>query len=172
MPKSVGSFLWVLAILGALTACAPVARDAETGSEIDAKSRTIVDRELAEAAVNATKALSTLAAIEAAQSTPIAPAIETDNLPEELTRPTSVDWSGPAEILTGRIAGSIGYQFAVVGKPPPNDVIVQLSLHDVPAAKALESIGLQSAPFVTLIVDPNSRRIEFRYDNTAQRRAS
>jgi defect-in-organelle-trafficking protein DotD len=41
--------------------------------------------------------------------------------------------------------------------------MIHFNLVDVPAAKALEQIGLQAYPFGEVAVDPNVKRVEFRY---------
>jgi len=122
-----------------------------------------VQESLAKAAAQAAEAQETLARVQVARTKPTPSSIDETGLPEELRRPATLEWSGPAHEAARRIAALIGYQFAVVGNPPSIPPMIHLALRDVAAAKALEQIGLQSFPFGEVAVDPNVKRVEFRY---------
>lgn len=129
----------------------------------DVYSNQSIDKELAEAVGRATKAQETLARVQVARTTPTPSALDEASLPEELKRPATIDWSGPAHEAASKIANLIGYQFKVTGNRPSIPPMVHVSVEDVSAAKALEDIGLQAFPFGEVSVDPNAKRIEFRY---------
>lgn len=123
----------------------------------------VIDKELAEAAGRAAKAQETLARVQVARTAPTPSALDEASLPEELKRPATIDWSGPAHDAAEKIAVLIGYQFKETGNRPSIPPMVHVSAEDISAAKALEDIGLQAFPFGEVSVDPNAKRIEFRY---------
>ena len=120
---------------------------------------------LSESAERAAQAQAELARIQEARTRPAPkPFDETmTGVPSELRRAATLEWSGPAPEAARRLAAIAGYSFSVVGNPPATPPIVNVSLREVPLAKALEDVGLQSQPFGQVVVDPNARRIEFRY---------
>lgn len=122
-----------------------------------------VDGKLAAAADTAAKAQETLARVQVARTKPAPLPLDETSLPEELKRPATIDWSGPAHEAARKVAALIGYSFAVTGNPPSIPPMVHVSSVDVPAAKALENIGMQAYPFGEVAVDPNAKRVEFRY---------
>lgn len=122
-----------------------------------------VDESLARAAERAAEAQETLARIQIARTKPTPSPIDEAELPKELRRPATVDWSGPAHEAARRVAALIGYSFSVVGNPPSIPPMIHATMTDAPAAKVLEQIGLQAYPFGEVAVDPNAKRVEFRY---------
>lgn len=122
-----------------------------------------IDKELAEAFGRASKAQETLARVQVARTTPTPSALDEASLPAELKRPATIDWSGPAHEAAEKVSNLIGYQFKITGNRPSIPPMVHISVQDVSAAKALEDIGLQSFPFGEVSVDPNAKRVEFRY---------
>lgn len=122
-----------------------------------------IDKELADAVGRASKAQETLARVQVARTTPTPSALDESSLPEELKRPATIDWSGPAHEAAEKIANLVGYQFKITGNRPSIPPMVHVGVEDVSAAKALEDIGLQAFPFGEVSVDPNAKRIEFRY---------
>lgn len=122
-----------------------------------------IDKQLGEAAKIAAKAQERLARIESARTTPAPSALDETSLPEELKRPATVDWSGPAHEAASKLAALIGYDFKITGNRPSVPPMVHVSASDVSVAKALEDIGLQAFPFGEVSVDPNAKRVEFRY---------
>ncbi len=122
-----------------------------------------VDKALSEAAGKAAKAQETLARVQVSRTQPTPSALDEASLPEELKRPATIDWSGPAHEAARKVAGLIGYEFKITGNPPSIPPMIHVSAEDISAAKALEDIGLQSFPFGEVSVDPNVKRVEFRY---------
>ncbi|MBY3155274.1 DotD/TraH family lipoprotein [Rhizobium laguerreae] len=129
----------------------------------DVYSNQAIDKELADAVSRASKAQETLARVQVARTTPTPSALDESSLPEELKRPATIDWSGPAHEAAEKIANLVGYQFKITGNRPSIPPMVHVSVQDISAAKALEDIGLQAFPFGEVSVDPNAKRIEFRY---------
>lgn len=122
-----------------------------------------IDQKLATAATTAAKAQENLARIQIARTAPSPSMLDETDLPEELQRPATIDWSGPAHEAAQKIANLIGYSFKITGNRPSIPPMVHVSVVDISAAKALEDIGLQAYPFGEVAVDPNAKRIEFRY---------
>lgn len=122
-----------------------------------------VDARLSKAAQEAAKAQTDLSRIQIARTQPAPLPLDESNLPEELKRPATIEWSGPAHEAARRVAVLTGYAFLVTGNPPSIPPVIHVSMQEVPAAKALENIGLQAFPFGQVSVDPNLKRIEFRY---------
>ncbi|WP_315921699.1 DotD/TraH family lipoprotein [Mesorhizobium sp. SP-1A] len=122
-----------------------------------------IEQKIASATMTAAKAQENLARVQIARTKPAPLPLDESNLPPELLTPATINWTGPAHEAAKRIAALIGYSFAVTGNPPAIPPSVNISLVDVPAAKALENIGLQAFPFGEVSVDPNVKRVEFRY---------
>jgi defect-in-organelle-trafficking protein DotD len=156
--------VWGAAALSAvvlLSSCGTKPQEAT----LDSSYMTSVDNRLNKAAEQAAKAQTDLARIQKARTNPSPLPLDEIgmNLPDELKRPATLEWSGPAHEAAKRIAALVGYQFSVVGNPPSIPPVIHVSLQEVPAAKALEQIGLQAFPFGEVAVDPNQKRVEFRY---------
>lgn len=156
--------VWGVSVLTAsvlLASCGTTPQEAN----VDTSFMTRVDNRLADAAEQAAKAQADLARVQKARTKPSPLPLDEIgmNLPEELKRPATLKWSGPAHEAAQRISALVGYQFSIVGNPPSIPPVIHVSLQDVPAAKALEQIGLQAFPFGEVAVDPNQKRIEFRY---------
>lgn len=139
------------------------ATSAPTATTEPSTLRADVEDSIAKAASRAAEAQETLARVQVSRSKPSPLPVQDANLPEDLRRPATIEWSGPAHEAARRLAALVGYQFSVVGNPPSVPPIVHVSVKDVPAGKALEQVGLQAYPFGEVAVDPNSRRVEFRY---------
>ncbi len=120
---------------------------------------------LSESAERAAAAQADLARIQEARTRPAPrPFDETlAGVPVELRKAATVEWSGPAPEAARRVAAIVGYSFSVVGNPPATPPMVNIHMREVPAAKAFEDIGLQAQPYGQVVVDPNTRRVEFRY---------
>lgn len=120
---------------------------------------------LSESAQRAATAQEQLVRIQTARTLPApAPVNETlAGVPDELRRPTTIEWTGPGDEAARRVSTIVGYEFRVVGNPPATLPMVNVSMQGVPAVKALEDIGNQVQPFAQIVVDANLRRIEYRY---------
>lgn len=146
--------------------------NAEEQAAIAAAGQRAADK-LAESSERAATAQAELARIQEARTRPAPrPFDETlAGVPSELRRAVTLEWSGPGVEAARRVATIVGYEFRIVGNPPATPVSVHVSQRESPAAKVLEDIGLQSQPFGQVVVDPNVRRIEYRFLNVAGRPA-
>lgn len=131
-----------------------------------------IDRKIAESTASAAKAQQELARIQIARTKPAPLPLDESGLPEELLRPSTLNWSGPAHEAARKIADLIGYSFQETGNRPSIPPSIHVTLVDVSAAKALENIGLQAFPFGEVSVDPNVKRVEFRYLSAHQQAQS
>lgn len=145
-----------------LAGCAKGTRDTRL-DELDSNSRRAVEDSLAASAARAAKAQETLAQIERARTEPAPASLDVSGLPPELRRPATMNWSGPAPEAARQVAGLVGYEFRIVGNAPPNLPMVSVAATDLPVAKVVEDIGLQVQGIAQVLVDPNVKRIEFRY---------
>lgn len=129
-----------------------------------AKQRAITDR-IAKSAERATDAVETLVMIERTRAEPLASVVseKLHALPAEMSEKTTVDWSGPGVGLVKELAREIGYSFITSGNAPPVEPMISLRQNQIPMAKVLENVGVQISPRADVIVDPNARRIEYRY---------
>lgn len=117
---------------------------------------------LAEAADRASVALETLAAVEQAR-TPEASIAPVDNAPQELMRAITVNWIGPVEPITKKLADRAGYAFQTVGNAPPAAIVVSVDVNNKPVIEVLRSIGLQLGVRGDVRVDAEQKIIEIHY---------
>lgn len=75
----------------------------------------------------------------------------------------SVDWSGPIEELTARIAAAGHFRLRVLGKAPSIPVLISLNVKDDSLAEILRNIDYQAGTKAYLHVYPNSQVVELRY---------
>ena len=118
---------------------------------------------LAEAATSITDSMLEVAKVEKVIYPPAK-----DNILEipstyNLQARASVDWSGPIEELTARIANAAHYRLRVLGKAPPVPVLISLDVKDESLAEILRNIDYQAGKKAFLHVYPNSQVVELRY---------
>ncbi len=117
---------------------------------------------LAEAAGSVSRSLIELARIEKAMKP-----VNKKNLVSvtnyNLQVRASVDWSGPIEELTKRLAKASYYRVRVLGKKPPIPVLVSLTVHDETVASILRNIDYQAGRKADLRIYPKTKTIELRY---------
>lgn len=75
----------------------------------------------------------------------------------------SVDWSGPIEELTSRIAKAAHFRLRVLGKTPAVPVLISLNIEDESLAEILRNIDYQAGKKANIHVYPNSQVVELRY---------
>lgn len=121
-----------------------------------------VDLRLADAADRSTRALETLAAVEQSR-VPNVGAAYMPNVPPELKKAVTFNWSGPAEPLLQSLAGKIGYNFNTVGARPVTPLVVTMSAQNKPVAEVLRYIGLQLGTRGDLRLDADRRTVEIAY---------
>lgn len=163
-----GAALAVLLMAGALGACGQTVAQVDPNAELAIRAAgEEAALRLSESAERAATAQAELARIQEARTRPAPrPFDETlAGVPVELRKTATIEWSGPATEAARRVAAIVGYSFTIVGNPPATPPMVNVHLREVAAAKAFEDIGLQAQPFGQVVVDPNTRRVEFRYLN-------
>jgi len=121
-----------------------------------------VDLMLADAADRATRALETLAAMEATQI-PIKPVAMVPNAPIELQRSVTFDWTGPVEPLVEELTRKAGYNYGVLGSRPPVPLNVNIRAVNQPLINVFRDIGMQMGARGDLKLDANVRTIEIQY---------
>ncbi len=147
----------VTVIIGLVTLSACSAQD---------ETRTIlpVDAELDAAMKRAAAASARIAGIEmsAAPHRPDAvPTPDRAQIPPELRRRVSVDWTGPLTPLVWAMADQIGYSFSQTG-PQGQPVMVTMNVMDQPVWEILRDAGMAATTRAVIIVDAPARRIELR----------
>lgn len=75
----------------------------------------------------------------------------------------SVDWSGPIEELTSRIAKASHFKLRVLGKVPSVPILISLTVKDQSLAEILRDIDYQAGQKASIHVYSNSQVIELRY---------
>jgi defect-in-organelle-trafficking protein DotD len=75
----------------------------------------------------------------------------------------SVDWSGPIEELTARIAKAAHYRIRVIGKEPAVPVLISVNIKNQSLAEILRDIDYQAGKKASIHVYPNSQVVELRY---------
>ncbi len=117
---------------------------------------------LAEAAERASTALETLAAVEYAKSPGVSSGPIYD-APAELRRAISVNWVGPVEPITQKLAERAGYTFRTIGNQTPIAMIVSVDAQNLPVIDVLRDIGLQLGLRADIRVDADRRVVELHY---------
>lgn len=75
----------------------------------------------------------------------------------------SVDWSGPIEELTSRIAKASHFKLRVIGNSPSIPTLISITVKDQSLAEILRDIDYQAGQKASIHVYPNSQVIELRY---------
>jgi defect-in-organelle-trafficking protein DotD len=117
---------------------------------------------LASAADRSANALETLAAVENTR-TPHAAAAPVANAPPELRRAITVNWIGPVEPITKKLAERSGYSFQTIGNAPPVPVVVSIDVENRPVIDLLRDIGLQLGNRGDVKVNSDQKIVEIHY---------
>lgn len=75
----------------------------------------------------------------------------------------SIDWSGPIEELTERIAKAAHYRLRVLGQLPSLPILISISAKDKSLAELLRDIDYQAGKRAYIHVYPNCQVVELRY---------
>lgn len=121
---------------------------------------------LAAAVDKATAALTTLASVEQARE-PGAVIQTAPQAPQELRRIMSVEWVGPIETITRRVAERAGYKFQVSGDMPPAPLVVNVTASEKTVIDILRDIGLQAGARADVVVNAEQKIIEVSYASVA-----
>ncbi|QBR83304.1 hypothetical protein E3983_02355 [Legionella israelensis] len=118
---------------------------------------------LAEAASSVSDSMLEIARVEKVISPPSVDNVLTIPNAYNLQARASVDWSGPIEDLTLRIAKAAHFKLRVLGKAPPVPVLISITAKDESLAKLLRDIDYQARKRASIHVYPNSQVVELRY---------
>lgn len=118
---------------------------------------------LAEAAVSVSDSMMEMAKVEKVIKPPTKDNVLTIPNAYNLQARASVDWSGPIEELTKRIARAAHFKFRVLGKAPAVPVLISLNAKDLSLAEILRDIDYQAGKKANIHVYPNSQIVELRY---------
>lgn len=118
---------------------------------------------LAEAAVTVSDSMLEMARIEKVITPPHKDNTLTIPNAYNLQARASVDWSGPVEELTARVAKSAHFKLRVLGKAPAVPILISLSSKDQSLAEILRNIDYQAGRKANIYVYPNSQVVELRY---------
>lgn len=150
--------------LFALAGCnQPNATATANGGGFNPEIQAEVEQSIAQSAAEASNALETLAMVQRTRTPPTAPIVDDSGMPPELKRQATVGFTGPSVELAKEMAQDIGYAFTIEGPEPKTPGIISIDAKDEPVFRVFEDVGLQSASFATVIVDPNQKRVLFRY---------
>lgn len=158
--KKTTPFYTALALTG-MIAVSGCAFNNNTGHQLVAEPDSVSLR-LAASVDRASAALETLASVEQAR-TPLANVSPVTDAPRELLRSISVNWVGPIEQITQRLAERVGYNFNVSGIRPPVPVVVTLNAVEKPVIDVLRDLGLQGGTRADVVVDAENRTVEVSY---------
>lgn len=118
---------------------------------------------LAEAAVSVSDSMLEMAKIEKVITPPVNDNTLTIPNAYNLQARASVDWSGPIEELTDRIAQAAHFHIRVLGKEPAVPVLISITAKDRSLAEILRDIDYQAGKKASIHVYPNSQVVELRY---------
>lgn len=118
---------------------------------------------LAEAAVSVSDSMQEIARIEKVVTPPNKDNTLTIPNAYNLQARASVDWSGPIEELTARIAKAAHFKIRVLGKSPAVPVLISITIKDESLAEILRDIDYQAGKKAFIHVYPNSQVVELRY---------
>lgn len=117
---------------------------------------------LAEAAGSVSRSLIELARIEKAMK-PVDKKRLVSPTSFNLQARASVDWAGPIEELTKRLAKACYYRLRVLGHRPAIPVLINLTRHDETIATILRDIDYQAGRKADIKIYPKTKMIELRY---------
>lgn len=75
----------------------------------------------------------------------------------------SVDWSGPIEELTRRVAKAANYRLNILGREPAIPLLISVTARDKSLAEILRDIDYQAGQKANIHVYTNSQVVELRY---------
>jgi len=147
----------VMLVLLMLTACIQPKVDQQLVASPDP-----VALRLANAVDQASVALKTLASIEQSRN----PNIQIESVagaPQELQRVMTIDWTGPIEPITKKVADRAGYSFQINGNSPSTPIIISVTSREKQVVEMLRDIGLQAGRRADIVVDIEKKTVELNY---------
>ncbi len=121
--------------------------------------------QLAEAANSVSQSLQNLSAISrsAHPQARLAPPVNPNRI--GMAQTASLDWTGPIEPLSRKVARATGYKFQTLGQRPSSPIIVSISRKNASLAAILRDAIYQAQTQANVSVYPASKLIELRYNN-------
>lgn len=120
---------------------------------------------LAEAATSVSHSMMSMAKTEKILSPPTHDNTLTIPNASGLQTHASVDWSGPVEELTAKIATAAHYRLRVLGQAPAIPVLISVNLNNNSLGDILRNIDYQAGNKASIHVYPKHHVIELRYAN-------
>lgn len=118
---------------------------------------------LAEAATSISDSMLEVAQVEKVVTPPPMDNILTIPNAYNLQARATVDWSGPIEELTLRIANAAHYKLRTIGRAPAIPVLISVTIKDESLAEILRNIDYQARKRAYIHVYPNAQVVELRY---------
>lgn len=118
---------------------------------------------LAEAATSVSRSMMEMAKVEKVITPPKLDNTMTIPSSYNLQARASVDWSGPIEELTNRIAKAAHYRLRVLGREPAVPVVISINAKDESLAQILRDVDYQAGKKAFIHVYPNRQVVELRY---------
>lgn len=113
--------------------------------------------------------ISTPAGVTIAAPAPVAAPqarVPLTNLPADLKRPMSINWTGPVSGALKQIAQEINYTYLPPANTPATPPMITLAEHNEPVAYVLQDIGARVSSFGKLVINPNNRTLQFRVNQS------
>jgi defect-in-organelle-trafficking protein DotD len=161
-PSRIIAICMAIALAGCLTACSD---DTLWGYDTPHPAVATPDPvavRLADAAQKTSSALASLAAVEQARTPSPAPPV-TPTPADDLNKPITVAWTGPAAPLAERLAVRCGYKFRQIGVTPTVPPTVTVDVVEKPILEIFRDIGLQMGSRANLVIDANRHVVELEY---------
>ena len=159
MIKKIALIISMLPLLAACVTNGTSSVDMQTPSNAINETAT-----LSEAAASVSRSLVNLAQVEQAAH----PLTQLKAAPNPasygMAMNASVDWSGPIEPLVQQLAQVSKYRVRVLGVKPSIPVLVTISERNVRVADILRDAAFQCGKRAQLVILPDSRVIEVRYE--------
>lgn len=156
--KMINRFVIFFIAFALLTGCTTTFRKPPHNNAADDASI-----KLAEAATSVSDSMLEMARVEKVIAPPNKDNILTIPNAHNLQTRASVDWAGPVEELTARIAKAAHYRLRVLGREPAVPVLISLTSKDESLAEILRNIDYQAGSKAEIHVYPNSQVVELRY---------
>lgn len=118
---------------------------------------------LAKAATEISHSMLDVARVEKVMHPPVSDNVLKIPNAHNLQARATVDWSGPIEELTARIAKAAHYQMRILGQTPAIPILISLDSRDESLAELLRDIDYQAGARAFIHVFPNRQVVELRY---------
>ena len=156
--RCLGLLFCVIAMAG-LSACSH-----KTKNKASDNTQQVVMSNLDQAAGSVSASLNQLAAIDKATH-PVAKVPFVGLQGQNLDQNIQITWNGPITPLLQKVAGSIGYQLQIYGKPPLIPILVNIDTtgQSVTAREIISNADLQSGTRASIMIFPEEKIISLRY---------